>query len=188
MIRAFLGLDLPEPIRRALSVPQFLLPLPRRVDPGLMHLSLVFLGEVTDHGLEAAHESFAAFRTVAFPLTLQGLGLFGGDRPRAAYAAVAPSAPLTHLQAKAERAARAAGLHPEHRRFVPHVTLGRFSPPPFAQAASLERAIAETPFTAGPWQVTDMVLWQSHLGPKGPRYDELARYPFEAAPRTATDP
>ena len=114
MIRAFLGLDLPELIRRALSVPQFLLPLPRRVDPGLMHLSLVFLGEVTDHGLEAAHESFAAFRTVAFPLTLQGLGLFGGDRPRAAYAAVAPSAPLTHLQAKAERAARAAGLHPEH--------------------------------------------------------------------------
>jgi hypothetical protein len=26
--------------------------------------------------------------------------------------------------------------------------------------------------------VRDMVLWQSHLGPRGSRYDELARYPF----------
>jgi 2'-5' RNA ligase len=38
--------------------------------------------------------------------------------------------------------------------------------------------VAETPFAAGPWEVRDMVLWQSHLGPRGSRYDELARYPF----------
>ena len=48
MIRAFLGLDLPEEVRSALAVEQFLLPLPRKVDPGQMHLTLVFLGEVPD--------------------------------------------------------------------------------------------------------------------------------------------
>lgn len=178
MIRAFLGLDLPDDIRSALSVQQFLLPLPRRVEPALMHLTLVFLGEIAEPALEAAHEAFAALKTAPFPLTLQGLGLFGGARPKVAWAGVAPSDPLVRLQARAEHAARAAGLAPEHRRFTPHVTLGRFPPPAFAEAAALERAVAEMPFTAGPWLVEEMVLWQSHLSPKGPRYDPLARYPF----------
>ncbi|NGM46493.1 RNA 2',3'-cyclic phosphodiesterase [Rhodobacter sp. SGA-6-6] len=178
MIRAFLGLDLPGDIRSALAVQQFLLPLPRRVDPALMHLTLVFLGEVPEPALEAAHEGFAALKVAPFPLALQGLGLFGGTRPKVAWAGVAPSEPLMRLQSRAEHAARQAGLAPEHRRFAPHVTLGRFPPPAFAQAAALERAVAETPFAAGPWQVQDMVLWQSHLSPKGPRYEELARYPF----------
>lgn len=178
MIRAFLGLDLPGDIRSALAVQQFLLPLPRKVDPALMHLTLVFLGEVPEPALEAAHEAFAALKVAPFPLALQGLGLFGGDRPKVAWAGVAPSEPLMRLQARTEHAARAAGLAPEHRRFTPHVTLGRFPPPAFAQAATLERAVAETPFAAGPWAVQDMVLWRSHLSPKGPRYEELARYPF----------
>lgn len=178
MIRAFLGLDLPDDIRSALAVQQFLLPLPRRVDPALFHLTLLFLGEVRDSDLEAAHDRFAALKVAPFPLSLQGLGLFGGDRPQVAWAGVAASDPLMRLQAKSEQAVRLAGLAPEHRRFMPHVTLGRFPPPPPPQAASLERAVAETLFAAGPWQVRGMVLWQSHLGPKGPRYDPLAHYPF----------
>lgn len=130
MIRAFLGLDLPGEIRSALAVQQFFLPLPRRVEPELMHLTLVFLGEVAEPALEAAHEAFAALKIAPFPLSLQGLGLFGGTRPKVAWAGVAPSDPLMRLQAKAEQAARGAGLAPEHRRFAPHVTLGRFPPPP----------------------------------------------------------
>ncbi len=178
MIRAFLGLELPGPVRSALAVQQFLLPLPRRTDPATMHLTLVFLGEVPEPALEAAHEGFAALKAAPFELSLQGLGLFGGDRLKLAWAGVAPSEPLTRLQAKVEHIARQAGLAPEHRRFAPHVTLGRFPPPGFAEAAALERAIATTPFAAGPWTVRDMVLWQSRLGAKGPRYDELARYPL----------
>lgn len=181
MIRAFLGLDLPEEVRSALTVQQFLLPLPRKVAPESFHLTLVFLGEQPEPALEAAHEAFAALRVAPFSMALQGLGLFGGDRPRAAWAGVAPSDPLMRLQARAEQAARAAGLSPEHRRFTPHVTLGRFPPPPFGETARLERAIATSPFAAGPWQVTDMVLWQSIPGPGGNRYEELVRYPFRAA-------
>ena len=178
MIRAFLGLDLPPGVHSALAVQQFLLPLPRQVDPAQMHLTLVFLGDCPEPALEAAHESFAALKVAPFSLSLQGLGLFGGDRPRVAFAAVAPSDPLMHLQARAEQAARLAGLTPEARKFTPHVTLGRFPPLKGPAAAPLERAVAETPFAAGPWQVRDMVLWQSTLHPGGSRYDELARYPF----------
>ncbi|MCB6178835.1 RNA 2',3'-cyclic phosphodiesterase [Rhodobacter sp. Har01] len=184
MIRAFLGLALPEAVRSALALQQALLPLPRRVAPETLHLTLVFLGEQPDAALEAAHDAFATLRVAAFPLSLQGLGLFGGARPRAAWAGVAPSGPLIGLQATAERAAHLAGIRLEHRRFVPHVTLGRFPPPDFAATARLERAVAEGfAFSAGPWMVQDMVLWRSHLGPRGARHDELARYPFAPGPR-----
>lgn len=179
MRRVFLGLDLPDAVRSALAVQQFLLPLPHKVPVELLHLTLVFVAEADDAGLEAAHEGWSALRLAGFPLALAGLGLFGGDRPRVAWAGVAPSDALIRLQARAERIARTAGLAVEHHRFAPHVTLGRFRPPDFAATAALERAVAAgADFAAGPWQVRDVVLWQSHLSGKGARYQELARYPL----------
>jgi 2'-5' RNA ligase len=181
MIRAFLALDLPETVRTALTVQQFLLPLPRRADPAAFHLTLVFLGEVAPQALEAAHEAFQELRIAPFTLTLAGLGLFGGGRPRVAWAGVQPCEALMRLQVRAEQAARRAGLAPEARRFVPHVTLGRFPPPPPAQSMALERAVAEgAGFRAGPFPVTGMVLYESRRLPQGPRYQPLAAYPFGA--------
>ncbi len=179
MIRAFLAIDLPAQVRAALAVQQFLVPLPRKVDPAQMHITLVFLGAVPPDVLEAAHERFAALSQPRFSLELRGLGLFGGERPRAFWAGVLPSAALAHLHDRAATAARLAGCQVEARRFVPHVTLGRFPPPARTEAMRLERGVIEgAGFNAGPWEVTDFALWQSHLGPKGPRYDELARYPL----------
>jgi 2'-5' RNA ligase len=181
MIRAFLGIALPAEIRSALTVQQFLLPLPRKLDPEQFHLTLVFLGEVPEPVLEAAHDGFQTLRSAPFPLALKGIGHFGGERPRAVWAGVAPSDPLMRLQAKAEYIARRAGCPLESRRFVPHVTLGRFQPPPPAEAMRLERAIAQGGgFGTPPWQVTEITLWQSHLGPKGARHDVLATYPLTA--------
>jgi RNA 2',3'-cyclic 3'-phosphodiesterase len=179
MIRAFLGVALPEEVRSALIVQQFLLPLPRKVDPELLHLTLVFLGDCPPPMLEAAHEAFHGVKDGRFALSLQGLGLFGGDRPKVAWAGVAPSDPLVRLQSRVEHLARRAGCPITARKFVPHVTLGRFPPPPPAIAARLEHTVAlGAGFQAGPWEVTELVLWQSHLGPKGARYDVLARYPL----------
>ena len=179
MRRVFLGLAPPETLCAALAVQQFLLPLPKKTPPEQFHLTLLFVAEAPDAALEAAHEAWSALRIAPFPLQLQGLGLFGGDRPRAAWAGVAPSDPLIRLQARCEAAARLAGLDTEHRRFSPHVTLGTFRPPGFAETAALERAVAAgADFRAGPWEVAEMVLWQSHLGPQGARHEELARYPF----------
>ncbi len=179
MIRAFLGIDLPANVRGALQVQQFILPLPRRVQPETFHLTLVFLGDCPEPALEAAHEGFEALREPAFALTLQGLGLFGKSRPKVAWAGVKPSPELTHLQAKVETIARRAGCPIDARNFMPHVTLGRFPPPAPPDAARLERAIAlGAGFTAGPWEVRHLTLWRSHLGGKGAHYDVLTTYPL----------
>jgi 2'-5' RNA ligase len=179
MIRAFLGLSLPPAIRGALQVQQFLLPLPRKVEPENLHLTLVFLGDCPDPALEAAHDGFSALRERRFTLALQGLGLFGKDKPHTAWAGIAPSAPLMHLQAKVEIIARRAGCPLDTRKFTPHVTLGRFPPPPPADAMRLERAVAMgSAFRSEGWEVEELTLWRSHLTDKGSHYEVLATYPL----------
>ena len=179
MIRAFLGIDLPPQIRGALQVQQFLLPLPRKVDPESLHLTLVFLGTCPEPVIEAAHEGFEALRENGFPLSLQGLGLFGKAKPHTAWAGFAPSPPLLHLQAKVETIARRAGCTVDARKFVPHVTLGRFPVPDPVDTARLERAIAMgAGFRTDAWEVRELTLWQSHLTGKGPQYQPLACYPL----------
>lgn len=177
MRRVFLALPLPEAVMSALRVQQFLLPLPKSVEPETFHLTLVFMGEVQDWVLEAAHERFCEARVAPFPLELQGMGLFGGGKPRAVWAGVAPSEPLARLQGKLAHAARAGGIEVEGRKYQPHVTLGRFQPPPPDEAMRIERAVAQgAGFAAGPWQVDHFCLYESHLSAKGARYEELFRY------------
>jgi RNA 2',3'-cyclic 3'-phosphodiesterase len=179
MIRSFVALDLPATLRSALAVQQFLLPLPHKVPVENLHLTLVFLGEQPDAVLEAVHEAFQALRCPGFDLELSGLGLFGGDRPTSAHAAAVPDEPLMHLQRKLFTAARRAGADLPARRFVPHVALGRFAPPPPEEQMRLERAVAmQGGFRAGPVRMTEFVLYRSTLARGGSRHDELARYPL----------
>lgn len=179
MIRAFLGIDLPPAVRGALQVQQFLLPLPRKVEAENLHLTLVFLGDCPELALDAAHEGFDALREPRFSLSLQGLGLFGKDKPRLAWAGVAVSPELMRLQAKVETIARRAGCPIDARKFLPHVTLGRFQPPPPPDAMRLERAVAMGQgFRTDPWLVSELTLWRSHLTSKGSHYQVLTRYPL----------
>ncbi|MCE6952147.1 RNA 2',3'-cyclic phosphodiesterase [Cereibacter sphaeroides] len=177
MIRAFVAIDLPDEIRSALTLEQFLLPMPRKIEPENLHLTLAFLGEVSDEVLEAAHEGFAGITVPPFRIAIAGLGLFGGSRPRVVWAGVEAGDELARLQSKIDRAARVAGAEPDSRRFLPHVTLGRFAPPGPEERMRLERTVAERgAFRAGHFEVESYALYRSRLGAKGARYEELARY------------
>lgn len=179
MIRAFVALSLPAEIRARLNLLQFLLPLPRRVDPADLHLTLAFLGEQPDDRLQAVHEGLESLAAAPFSLTLAGLGLWGGARPRVVWAGVAPQPALGHVQAKVARVAGQAGIAVPSRDFAPHVTLGRFAPPDPAVALRLEQAVAaEQGFRAGPFLVDGFGLYASAPRAQGPRYDLLAHYPL----------
>lgn len=182
MMRAFVALLPPAEIRSRLTLLQFLLPLPRRVDPADLHLTLAFLGEVPGPVLADLDAGLAGLRFAPFDLALAGAGLFGGAQPRSAWAGVAPCEPLDRLQARVERLARQAGARIEARRFAPHVTLGRFAPPAPDDRLRLERAVAaEAGFGAGPWRVEEVALMRSWGPGEGQRYQVLAGYPLTAA-------
>lgn len=179
MIRAFIALPLPEDLCSRLAMLQAVLPLPARVEPLDFHLTLAFLGEQPDHVLQDVHEGLEALQMPAFLLDLCAVNAFGGAKPRAVWAGVAPSEPLLRLQAKVAQVAVRAGVAIKAKGFTPHVTLGRFAPPPPDHAARLEAAmVAQQGFHAGPWHVTELALFASHPKARGPLYEPMASYPL----------
>jgi 2'-5' RNA ligase len=179
MLRTFVALSLPDTLRDRLALVQQFLPLPSRIDPAEFHLTLAFLGEQPEPVLEAVHDALSGLEGRPFSLSLRGMGLFGGGKPRVLWAGLAPSAPLLALQARVAQAVRRGGVDLARHRFVPHVTLGRFPPPGPEVTMRLEAAVAGmADFTVGPWEVRGFGLFASFPARKGPRYDLLADYPL----------
>jgi 2'-5' RNA ligase len=153
MPRLFTGLAVPPEVADALRACQGGLPGARWIEPGDFHVTLRFLGDVETPVADDVMEALAEMRARP-PLTvsLDGLGIFGGDKPRALYAAVVASPELVDLQAEQERLMRRAGLEPERRKFTPHVTLARLKrdarPEAVAMYLSQAAAFAPLSFTA----------------------------------------
>jgi len=176
-MRVFVALEVPSEVESQLVVQQFLMPVPRKVDRTQFHLTLCFMEDMRDAELEALHEALLTLRMAPFDVALAGFGMFGKAKPHTVWAAVVPSEPLARFQTKVERMAREAGVDIPARRFVPHITLGRFPAMQGLDAARLELAVINgAGFRAGPWEADEIVLYQSTLTPDGPRYDELMRY------------
>ena len=178
MTRAFVAIPMPEDAAARLAGLARGLTVGRRVPEENLHLTLTFLGDATDEGLEELHDTLSGIRAAPVELHFEGLGVFGEDRPRALWAAVAADAGLMALQKQVERAARMAGLTPEARRFVPHVTLARMKgwredAGPLARFLT-ERGGASVP----PLRAVAFSLMSSRLRPEGAVYEELARYPL----------
>ena len=186
MFRLFIAVALPEPVRARLSMLQHGVPGARWVPPENLHLSLRFLGEV-DGGV--AHDLDGALgrvRAPAFTLNLDGVDQFGDRRAaRVLWAGVVRSDPLQQLHDKVDRAAVAAGLPPDDRKFRPHVTLARLKEtrPKAAALPRIQQWLAHNNlFSVGPIAVDRFVLYRSHLGQEGARYEALAEYALAGSP------
>ena len=125
MPRLFTGLEIPADIGQTLSNLRGGLPGARWVDPENYHLTLRFIGDIDGVTANEIAATLVRVNRKPFEVALQGLSSFGGKKPRAVVASVAPSRPLIVLQAELERLMRRLGLDPEGRKFTPHVTLAR---------------------------------------------------------------
>ncbi len=179
-MRAFLALELPEEVLDALDDVQDRIPVGRLTDMEALHLTLVFLDEITGDQAETLHDVLEGIRITPFDLQLRGLGTFGARSPRSLWAGVAPSEPLAALQSRLKGAAHLAGIALPRRRFRPHVTLARF--PPRLASDELERLrrfldrFAGQTFPA--MRVEGFTLFRSHLGKGGAVHEALAEYPL----------
>ncbi len=157
----------------------------RWVRPEAIHLTLKFLGQVGEQGLERVRRVIgdAARDHHPFTLELTTLGAFPDmQRPRVVWVGVEePEGELARLQAALERGLRRLGFEAERRPFHPHLTLGRVrkSATP-AQVAKLGGALAGwRSGVAGSFQVDAVTLFRSDLHPEGAVYTSLGRYPLE---------
>lgn len=141
MPRLFTSLEIPPEIGFALSLKRGGLTGARWIDPENYHITMRFIGDVDGQTAGDVADSLDRLsNSLRFPVRLTHLGSFGGDKPRALFAAVEPSEPLLRLQAAQERVLQRAGIEPEGRKFVPHVTLARLRG---TSAGELARFIAE---------------------------------------------
>ncbi|MDD7969720.1 RNA 2',3'-cyclic phosphodiesterase [Roseinatronobacter alkalisoli] len=176
MIRAFLGLELPQHIRSQLVLRQYLLPLQRRIPPENFHITLVFLGDSTLPQLEDLHLALDRLVVPALQLQITGLGLFGKDKPHNLHAVVAPDDGLVRLQAKLVTLARNCGFVLKPRRFHPHVTLSYLRAGSFDRGELEAAVVRDAQFRTEPFAVQEIALFRSVLRPDGAEYDVLERY------------
>jgi RNA 2',3'-cyclic 3'-phosphodiesterase len=177
MPRLFSAIEIPQGIAARLTLLRARLTGARWIDPENYHLTLRFIGDVdgaTAHDFTLALSEIAA---APFELKLNGLGSFGGNKPRAIFAGFAPSEGLAALRRANERAAREAGLPPEGRNFQPHVTLARLrGARADSVAAYLER---QGRIEAEPFIVNRFVLYSSRASVGGGPYILEAAYPLD---------
>lgn len=183
-MRVFLGLSLPDFHRDNLARLQNKMPPGRRVPWDNFHLTLAFLGDATEAMIDELDLALQGLRLVLPPIALTGLGQFGGTNPRAIWVGVTPVADLDDLHKRLANAARNVGFEVPRRRFVPHVTLSRFTRDtvdPLAVARFLE---GSGRFDLPPFQPFAVTLWRSHLRSDGPQYEPLVDYPITPDPTT----
>lgn len=184
MIRAFVGIPLPGEAADALEAAQAGIPAGRVVPHDNFHVTIAFLGEQPRPVLEDVHHALDGVRVPGFRLRIEGLGMFGGARPRVLFAEVAPEPVLSQLRRKVLRAVHEAGIELGRERFHPHVTLARFGDGLRGEdAAEMQAFVARRiGVRAGPFPVESFGLYRSHLGRAGPTYEILADYPLGALP------
>jgi 2'-5' RNA ligase len=176
--RLFTGLAVPPAIADALTLYQGGLPGARWIDPDDFHVTLRFIGDIDASTADDVVEALSAMRArPALTVTLAGLGLFGGDRPRALYASVSPDAALTDLQAEQERLVRRAGVEPERRKFTPHVTLARLRRDATPEGAAMYLSQAPV-FAPLAFAVDRVTLFSARESTGGGPYVAEAAFPF----------
>ncbi len=147
-----------------------------------IHLTLRFLGEITSEQLDAARTiPNANIPPHALSLCARGLGAFPLLRaPRIFWAGIDGESQedmdrLLHLQRRSEEWARAIGVPPEYRRYVPHITLGRVAQPSEGLKGLTDDIIGRECQSAYS-RIAEIVLFRSRLASTGPSYEIMERW------------
>jgi 2'-5' RNA ligase len=181
-MRAFIAIDLPEPLPAALAEVQQVFrgacQDARWTRPEGIHLTLKFLGEISDAQTRQVVEALGQIGAFEpFSVEVTGFGFFPqAQRPRVFWAGVAAPPALAELAARIEGHMEKIGFAREDRAFSPHLTLARFQVP--RPQPALEAAVAaRTNVSLGKFTASEFILFESKLSPQGAQYRKVMRFP-----------
>lgn len=184
-IRSFIAIELPQELKSALFQLQENLksassaPV-RWVDPGNIHLTLKFLGDISPEitGRITSALEDAARDAHPFDIEVSGLGVFPNTkRVQIIWVGLAGElAKLEQLQKRIEAGLTPLGFPPEARPFTPHLTLARvrdYARPD--DRLALGEVIAGTSFEQKyKIKVNAVLLMKSQLTREGPIYSKIS--------------
>jgi RNA 2',3'-cyclic 3'-phosphodiesterase len=185
--RLFIAIEPDDSVRRRVAaVAQRLRPYSpqaRWVDEENLHLTLAFLGELTDRDVSStcSQVEWAARANEPFAIRLSGLGAFPDvAAPRAVWIGVTEGADeLSRLQEDVEDAVQDFFPHGPKTEFRPHLTLARLARSAFAASGQLAQVLASMgDYDAGESWIDSITVFASELTRRGPEYTALARCPL----------
>ena len=177
MIRLFVALRPPPGIRQSLLDIMEGVPTARWQDEEQLHVTLRFIGEVERPVAEDVAVALSQIVAPVPSVALTGVGRFEkSGRTDTLWAGVTPHEALAALHRKVDQACVRAGLPPEHRAYLPHITVARL-----ARSARVGFAIDEwlakhAALSSAPFPLPHLVLYQSHLGRDGATYEPVTRW------------
>jgi len=182
MIRLFVALRPPPPIRQTLlDIMEGVLSA-RWQDDAQLHVTLRFIGEVERPVAEDVAVSLSQVVAPVPSVSLAGVGRFETrGRTDTLWASVTPHDALAALHRKIDQACVSAGLQPERRAYLPHITVARL-----ARAAGTGFAVEEwlaghAGLSSAPFPLNHLVLYRSYLGRDGAIYEPVARWSLATA-------
>ena len=188
LLRCFIALEIPEEIQLALvkvTSKAQLIPTNgfRPVRPGMIHLTLKFLGDTPLSKIPDIKKTLAVVAQSQKPFTLrvEGLGAFASwDHPRTIWVGLTSPPGLLSLAANINQITSQLGFPVENRQFSPHLTLARVSEGAdrnkVKQCINQLRQASNVVF--GDFTVSQLVLFQSSLQPGGSIYTPLSIHRF----------
>jgi 2'-5' RNA ligase len=187
-IRAFLAVNLDLAAVRAVADEQRQLKKAcdeasirvRWVPPPNMHVTIRFLGQVTEPMIGAVKDVIepAARKVAPFEVISAGLGAFPDpEHARVVWAGVrCESGELERLYQTVSNLLEETGFAAEKRPFRSHVTIGRIKSGGSDGLASCLEQAADKEF--GPSTIRDLICYRSDLQPTGADYHALWRLPL----------
>jgi 2'-5' RNA ligase len=177
MFRLFVALKPPPPMRSALLAAMGGVPGARWQSDDQLHLTLRFVGEVDRHQAEDIAAALGGVRHPPVDFALAGLGSFDRrDRMDTLWVGISPHDEVRSLHDAVARALARAGVPPEGRAFLPHITIARFSRGAAPRGLIPAGDLTPAPIAA---RCDHFLLYESTLGAEGSTYTAVERYRLE---------
>ena len=166
MYRLFVAIELPIAVKQHLSLLLCGVPGAKWVEPGHMHITVRFIGEVDGGALEDIVGALSRVKVGPFQIHLKGVGHFPPRQdPQTLWVGVEKSEGLSLLRSRVESALARAGLRRERRKFHPHVRLAHLKNSKLSKVATFLSQHAL--FEIAPFEANEFCLYSSQLGSNG---------------------
>ncbi|WOE75719.1 RNA 2',3'-cyclic phosphodiesterase [Alterisphingorhabdus coralli] len=141
-----------------------------------LHLTARYIGNTDRHQAEALVDMLDRESFPAIEAQLAAMGCFTRkNHIDQIWAGVTPKEPFVALHQRCERIVTGLGFAPEHRSYVPHITLARLGKKARGAADYVAR---HADLSSAPFIFDQLVLYESHLGKSGSHYAPLASWPL----------
>jgi 2'-5' RNA ligase len=176
MHRLFVAIRPPRPVRARLLAAMGGVSGARWQSDEQLHLTLRFIGEVDRHRAQDLHAALGGIHHPRFEIALNGVDAFERrGEPVTIWAGVAPHEPLKALHNKIDQACLRVGIEPDHRAYLPHITLARLG-----RGARVSGLLEQSGgLSSDRFSVDSFCLYESRLTPEGANYTIVERYPLD---------